>query len=140
MRGEDKLQKNHIDNKENIQEKLKYLGLNLNDIPEEFKQARKIEFRSSKLHDEKQYRQYRYIPIKDIQILLSPTNRLDEIEEKYKKSRTLADYLDSENEENILRYTTFLNMLKKIKIEEIDKIHEEQEKLNKNAIAQQQAG
>lgn len=131
MRGEDKLQKNHIDNKENIQEKLKYLGLNLNDIPEEFKQAKKIEFRSSKLHDEKQYKQYRYIPIKDIQILLSPTNRLDEIEEKYKKSRTLADYLDSENEENILRYTTFLNMLKKIKIEEIEKIQEEQDKLNK---------
>ncbi len=125
------MQKNHIDNKENIQEKLKYLGLNLNDIPEEFKQAKKIEFRSSKLHDEKQYKQYRYIPIKDIQILLSPTNRLDEIEEKYKKSRTLADYLDSENEENILRYTTFLNMLKKIKIEEIEKIQEEQDKLNK---------
>ena len=130
-RGEDKLQKNRLDNKENIQEKLKYLGLNLNDIPEEFKQAKKIEFRSSKLHDEKQYKQYRYIPIKDIQILLSPTNRLDEIEEKYKKSSTLADYLDSKNEENILRYTTFVNMLKNIKIEEIEKIQKEQYKLNK---------
>ena len=62
----------------------------------------------------KQYRQYRYVPIKNIQILLSPTHRLDEIDEKYKKASPLAEYLDSQSEENILKYTTFLNMLKKL--------------------------
>ena len=114
-----------------IEEKLEYLGLNLEKIPASIKKVEPLEFRIPKFYDEKQYRQYRYIPIKDIQILLSPTNRLDEIEQKYRKASPLVDYLDSKNEKNILKYTTFLNMLKKIKIEEIEKIEEEQTKLNK---------
>ena len=122
--------KEEIDRKENIQEKLKYLGLNLENIPKELKQFEPLEFRISKFNDEKQYKQYRYIDIKDIQILLSPTHRLDEIEEKYKKARPLSDYLDSQSEENILRYTTFLNMLKQFKIKDVEKIQKEQENLN----------
>lgn len=118
---------------ESIEEKLKYLGLNLEKIPASIKKFEPLEFRIPKFYDEKQqYRQYRYIPIKDIEILLSPTNRLEEIEEKYKKASPLADYLDSKSEENILKYTTFLNMLKQIKIEDIEKVEEEQENLNKN--------
>lgn len=120
-----------IEKMESIEEKLEYLGLNLEKIPVSIKKFEPLEFRVPKFYDEKQYRQYRYIPIKDIQILLSPTNRLDEIETKYKKASTLKDYLDSKNEENILKYTTFLNMLKQIKIEDIEKIEEEQVNLNK---------
>ena len=114
-----------------IEEKLEYLGLNLDKIPASLKKFKPLEFRIPKFYDEGQYRQYRYIPIKDIQILLSPTNRLDEIEEKYKKASPIADYLDSKKEENILKYTTFLNMLKQVKIEDIEKVEKEQEKLNK---------
>ena len=36
---------------------------------------------------------------KEIQILLSPTNRLDDIKEKYSNASPLATYLDSNNEE-----------------------------------------
>ena len=114
-----------------IEEKLEYLGLELNEIPKEFINIKPLKYRVSKFYDEKHYRQYRYLSVKDIQILLSPTNRLDEIEEKYKNARPLKDYLDSESEENILRHTTFLNMLKTFKIEEVEKIQEEQEMLNK---------
>lgn len=114
-----------------IEEKLEYLGLNLEKVPLALRKVQPLEFRPLKFYDEKQYRQYRYIPIKDIQILLSPTNRLDEIEEKYRKASPLADYLDSKHEENILKYTTFLNMLKKVKISEIEEIEEEQANLNK---------
>ncbi len=116
---------------ENMEEKLEYLGLDLNNIPKELKKQTSLEFRATKTYDDKQYRQYRYLSVKDIKILLSPTNRLDDIEEKYKKSKPLSDYLDNKKEENILNYTTFLNMLKQIKIEEIEKVEEEQEKLNK---------
>lgn len=116
---------------ETIEEKLEYLGLNLEKIPARIQKVEPLEFRVPKFYDEKQYRQYRYVPIKDIQILLSPTNRLDEIEEKYKKSSPLADYLDNKKEENILKHTTFLNMLKQVKIEDIEKIEEEQNNLNK---------
>ncbi len=114
-----------------IEEKLKYIGLDLRDIPDSLQEFEQLQFRIPKFYNEKQYRQYRYVPINKIQILLSPTNRLEDLQEKYKKARPLADYLDSENEENILRYTTFLNMLKQVEIEEIKKIEEEQENLNK---------
>jgi hypothetical protein len=120
-----------IEKIESIEEKLEYLGLNLEKVPASIKKFEPLEFRVPKFYDEKQYRQYRYIPIKDIQILLSPTNRLDEIEEKYKKANPLSDYLDSKNEKNILKYTTFLGMLKQIKIEDIKKVEEEQANLNK---------
>ena len=52
--------------------------------------------------------------------------------EKYKKARPLNEYLDNKNEENILKYTTFLNMLKSMDIDEIEKIEKEQANLNKN--------
>ena len=125
------MENDKIVQKNKIQEKLEYLGLNLEKIPASIKKFEPLEFRIPKFYDEKQYRQYRYIAIKDIQILLSPTNRLDEIEERYKKASPLSDYLDSKKEENILKYTTFLNMLNQVKIEDIQKIEKEQENLNK---------
>ena len=103
-----------IEKTESIEEKLEYLGLNLEKIPASIKKFEPLEFRIPKFYDEKQYRQYRYVPIKDIQILLSPTNRLTDLDEKYKKARPLYEYLDSKNEENIIKYTTFLNMLRNI--------------------------
>lgn len=118
-------------NKASIEEKLNYLGLDLKEIPKEFKKYKSLEFRIPKFYEEKQYKQYRYVPIKDIQILLSPTHRLDNIEEKYKKARPIADYLDSESEENIVNHTTFLRMLESFNIEDVEKIGEEQDKLNK---------
>lgn len=115
-----------------IVDKLQYLGLDLDKIPESLKKFEPLEYRAPKFYDEKQYRQYRYVNIKDIQILLSPTNRLDDLAEKYKKARPLYEYLDSKNEDNILKYTTFLNMLKNVDIGEIEQIAKEQENLNKN--------
>ena len=120
-----------LDRNKSIKEKLKYLGLDLDNIPKEFKNYKPLEYRIPKFYEEKQYKQYRYIPVKNIQILLSPTNRLDDIEEKYKKAGTIEQYLDSEKEENIIKHTTFLNMLKHLDIEDIEKISEEQNKLNK---------
>lgn len=118
--------------KENaIQNKLEYLGLDLDKIPRILKRDDDLEYRISKTYRQNQHRQYRYVPIKDIQILLSPTNRLDDIEEKYKKSSPLVDYLDNKTEENIIKYTTFLKMLNEFSIEEVEKLEKEQENLNK---------
>lgn len=120
-----------VNKKNGIKEKLDYLGLDLDNIPNEIKNYKPLEFRIPKFYEEKQYKQYRYIPVKNIQILLSPTNRLDDIEEKYKKARPLEEYLDNKKEENILKHTTFLNMLMNLDIEEIEKIEEEQKQLSK---------
>ena len=129
MRGELTLEK--IERTQEINEKLEYIGLNLEEIPETLKLIEDLQFRPNTGFDEKKYRQYRFVSPKEIQILLSPTNRLDDIKEKYSKSSPLAAYLDSENEENQEKYETFLRMLDEVKIEEIEKIEKEQQVINK---------
>lgn len=121
-----------LDEKKDLLKKIDYIGLDFNNIPKSIKSFESLDFRISKTYDEKVYRQYRYIPVKDIQILLSPTNRLDDLQEKYTKASPLIEYLDDKTEENFIKYTTFLNMLKSTKIEDIEKIEKEQENLNKN--------
>lgn len=116
---------------EGISDKLEYLGLDLDKISQNLKKFEPLEFRVSRFYDEKQYRQYRYIDVKDIQILLSPTNRLTDLNEKYQKARPLCEYLDNKNEENLIKHTTFLNMLKNVSIEEIENVENEQTKLNR---------
>ncbi len=115
----------------NIKQKLEYLGLDLNKIPKRVINFEPLGYVPSKVGDEKQFRQYKYVDVNDIQILLSPTTRLDSAQEKYRRARPLAEYLDNKNEENILKYTTFLQMLKNMSIEEVEKVGEEQKKLNK---------
>ena len=118
--------------KDEIIEKLEYLGLDLAKIPRNLKVNEDLEYRVPKFYEENQYKQYKYISVKDIQILLTPSNRLDDLEEKYKKSAPLSDFLDSKHEENFIKHTTFLNMLKNVNIEKIEEIEKEQEKLSKN--------
>ena len=115
-----------------IVKKIEYLGLNLSRPPKALKDFQDLEYKVPKFYDESQYKQYRYIKVKDIQIMLTPANRLDELDEKFQKASPLADYLDSKNEENFIKHTTFLNMLKNVKIEKIEEIEKEQEKLAKN--------
>ena len=116
---------------EGISDKLEYLGLDLDKIPQNLKKFEPLEYRVTRFYDEKQYRQYRYIDIKDIQILLSPTNRLTDLNEKYKKARPLYEYLDNQNEENLLKHTKFLEMLKNMDTDEIEQVEKEQAKLSK---------
>ena len=68
---------------------------------------------------------------KEIEILLSPTNRLDDIKEKYSKASPLVEYLVPIEGQNEEKCETFKRMLKEVKIEEIEKIEEDQQNLNK---------
>ena len=114
-----------------IEEKLEYIGLDLENIPKKFMEFEPLEFRVPKSYDEKQYKQYRYVPVNDIQILITPTNRSDDLKMKYKKAQPFFEYLDSEHEENIENYTTFLRMLRQMNVSDIEKIEKEQDNLNK---------
>lgn len=114
-----------------INKKLEYIGLNLEEIPATLKLIEDLEFWPNAGFDEKKYRQYRFVSPKEIQILLSPTNRLDGIKEKYTKASPLAEYLDSKSEENQEKYETFIRMLEEIKIEDIERIEKEQQAINK---------
>lgn len=115
-----------------VLEKIEYLGLDFDKIPENLKNIKPLEYRVPRIYDEKKYKQYKYISVRDIQILLSPTNRLEDLSERYKKARPLYEYLDSNNEENIVKHATFLNMLKNMNIAEIKKIEEEQAQLSRD--------
>ena len=114
-----------------IKEKLEYIGLDLDKIPKILKEYSDINFRTLKGYDEKKYKQYRFVNVSDIEILLSPTNRMDTIKEKYENAMPLCYYLDSKNEENILACTEFLSMLNKLNIPRIEEIEAEQKMLLK---------
>ena len=114
-----------------IEEKIEYLGLNFERVPKALIATDNLNFKALKGYDEKQYKQYKYVKISDIDILLTPTHRMDSLHERYDMASPLYMYLDSNNEENALKYTTFLKMLKKVEIGDIEKIEEEQEKLAK---------
>ena len=120
-----------ITKEDNIEEKLKYIGLNLEKLPTFFKEYNTLEYRPLKAYEENTYRVYKYIPISKIQILLTPTNRLNTLKEKYSKASSIYSYLNPEKEEDIIKHTTFLKMLKSVQIEEIKEVEEEQKKLNK---------
>lgn len=123
--------KNTEEKQDKMKEKLAYLGLNLTRIPKILKEFTPISYRPAKSYDETSYKVYQYIPVCDIQILLTPTHRLADLNQKYKLSAPIGAYLDAKSEENIERFATFLNMLNGMKQEQIEELEKEQEKLKK---------
>ena len=115
---------------ENIINKLKYLGLNLDKIPEIISNFIPLDYRPLKYNEEHVYKIYKYINVKDIQILLTPTNRLCGINEKYKKAVPLYEYLNPDKEENLERHTKFLSMVENMDISKIEEIEKDQKLLN----------
>ena len=115
---------------ENIVSKLKYLGLNLDRIPRIITKFEPLDYRPLKYNDEHVYKIYKYINIQDIQILLTPTNRLCSITEKYKKAVPLYEYLNPNKEENLERHTKLLSMVESMNISKIEEIEKEQKILN----------
>lgn len=117
---------------ENIIDKFKYLDLDLNKIPSVLTESLPLKFRANRSYDEG-YKTYRYVDVKDIDILLVDSHKDEELNKKYSMSIPLKDYLNSnpQNEEDILKHTTFLKMIKELDIEEVEKIEEIQKSLNK---------
>lgn len=117
------------ENQEKIKKKLDYLGLNLTRIPKILKEFEPINYRPAKSYDDTSYKVYQYIPVCDIQILLAPTHRLADLNQKYKMAAPIGAYLDAKSEENIERFATFLAMLNGMQEGDIEELEEEQEKL-----------
>ena len=116
---------------QSLTKKLEYIGLDLDHIPATLKLVEDLKFKPTAGFDEKKYRQYRYVSPKEIEILLSPTNRLEDIKEKYSQALPLIEYLKKGSEEEVERNLTFLRMLKEIEIEDIEEIEKNQQELNK---------
>lgn len=112
-----------------IEEKLKYIGLDLNNVPKFFKTKETIENMPMVEYEEKTYKVYKYIPINKIEILITKANRLDTVYDKYSNSSSIYEYLVPEKEEDMEKHAEFLKMLDRVTIGEIQELEEEQEKL-----------
>ena len=120
--------------KDDLLNKLKYLGLDLENIPESLKYYEPIDFNITRSNNDKDYKVFKHVPIDKIDILLTPTLRSDSVKTKYSNSSPLITYLDpsSDNdEENIEKYTTFLKMLSTLSIPDIENISNIQKEMEK---------
>ena len=115
-----------------VKENLEYIGLNLKRLPTFLKEYNNLNYRPSKSYDYAIYKVYKYINIKNIEILITPTDRLTDLKEKYKLSSPICEYLDSKKEENVEKFADFMKMLSSMNKSRIEEITKEQEKLNEN--------
>lgn len=114
-----------------IEKKLKSIGLDLENIPECLLNIEKIKYKPLKTYEDNNYKVYKYVNVKDIQILITPSDRLDDLNQKLKRALPLAFYLKSESEETLEQYTTFLNIIRKLDMEKLKSIEQEQKLLGK---------
>lgn len=114
-----------------MSEKLEYICLDLEQIPETLKYVENINFKPNIGIEENKYRQYRFVSPKELEILLSPCNRLEDTKTKYSKAKPLVSYLEPKTEEEKELHKEFLRMLEEVDIDEIKQIEEQQQLLNK---------
>lgn len=117
-------------NEKNIKEKLKYLDLDLENIPEFLMQYGPLEYRVANISEDREQIVYKYVPINKIQLLITPETKNENLKKRYSEALPLHRYLKMDQGEEVERYTMFLNMLNHMSIDEIEEIEEEQEKLN----------
>lgn len=106
-----------------ILENLNYLGFDLKNIPDFLMNYKDVEYKPEKVVEQTDFKIYKYINLKDIQILLTPVNKLGSVVEKYTKAHPLCEYLKIDD---ILNSDLFVEMLEKLDKKEINQIEEEQ--------------
>lgn len=119
------------ENIDEIKEKLRYIGLDFENIPEFLREYKKVEFKSIRENEQRKYKVYKFIDVRDIQIYITPKNRMDSFLEKYKLAKKIENYIDPKDEEDIPLGANFLKMLKDVQIDEIEKIEEVQKQISK---------
>lgn len=122
--------KNTKEDSKELEEKLNYIGLNLEKIPKCFENNERIKYRPLKTYEDNNYKVYKYVDIKDIEIYITPVDRLENLNEKLKTAKPISYYMELNGEENLEEYTTFLNMLNQLNIDKIKDIEKEQKSLN----------
>ena len=72
-----------------ILEKLKKIKLDIENVPDTLKVTTKIKYKPLKDYDNTSYKVYQFVDVKDIDIYLTPTTRLEDTEKKYKFAKPL---------------------------------------------------
>ena len=110
-----------------LKNKVDYIGFELGEAPDFLKEFEPLNYKVPKIYDETTYRIYRYVPIEEIEILITPSNRLDSLEKRYKEASPLFTYMEAKTDENIEKYARFLKMINQTRIEDIEEIEKWQE-------------
>ena len=118
--------------KGDLQKKLEYLGLDLDNVPDGITEFHPLNFNVTRLNNDKDHRVFRFVPIDKIDILITPCLRTDSLKDKYSKALPLHKYiLQTEDEEDLEYYTKFLKMLTTVSISDIESVVAIQKDLNK---------
>ena len=119
-------------NNADLIEKLKFLNLDLENIPDYLKDFTPLNFNISRLNNDRDHRVYRYVPVNKIEILFTPCLRGDNIRDKYSKAIPLGKFLNPNGEpEDIERYAKFLKILNTLSITDIENLATVQKLLEK---------
>lgn len=112
----------------NIEEKLKYINLNFDDIPNELKTEKNINYKVLREFDDTTYKIYKYISVKDIEIFITPKQRLANLKERYKNATHISEYFV----ENSSKHSELIKALENTNIDDIRRIDDEQNLLKNN--------
>ena len=83
-----------------LNKNIKYIGLNLNDIPDFLKKNKIAECNLAKEYRDKTYKVYKYIDVNDIQIFITSAGSMSNIQNKCKEAKTIGEYLSNEELKN----------------------------------------
>lgn len=126
-----KIVKGTTENLNMLRDKVNYIGFELEKVPEFLKEFEPLNYRVPKVYDETTYKVYKYVKIKDIEILITPKDRLDELSERYKLASPLFTYMKPETNEDIEKYAYFLKMINQTRKSDIENIEKEQKEFEK---------
>lgn len=104
---------------------LEYVGLDTEKIPDELKTEKPKYDAAKTLDNSALYKIYKRIPVKDIEILVSDTDRTTDVKERYAKSIPLDEFIQEHN-------TEFENLAKRTKQSLIDELEKQQESFKNN--------
>ena len=126
-----KVVKGNTENLNILTNKVNYIGFELEKVPAFLKEFEPLNYRVPRVYEETTYKVYKYVNVSDIEILITPKDRLDDLSERYKLASPLFTYMKPETNEDIEKYAYFLKMINETNISDIEAIAKEQEEFDK---------
>lgn len=115
--------------KHSLDEKLKFIGIDKDNIPSTLLKQEKTNFKLNSLAKDKSEDVYIYLNIKDLEFLLTEKNSDEDLSVKYKDAKSISEYLTfDENDELKAKDTLkFLKLIENLDENEISRIEKMQE-------------
>lgn len=124
-----KKQKNQI---KTLDKNLKYIGLDLENIPDFLKKQEKTKFELNSLAKDKSSSVFIYLDIKKLEFLITDKSSDSDLFEKYKNSKSISEFLkkDSKEEKDKKNLNELIKIIENVDINELKRIEKTQKILN----------